>query len=77
MPVARLLGKAEPPAGERKSLPDELRHGPGGVHARPEGGVVVALASHATDDRHDVRRPLGEMLSQPLTEQIFHFPWQT
>src|ERR1043165_9919722 len=48
--VLPLFRETEPPAREAKTLANQLRHGAGGVHAGPEVGVVVAFATHCTND---------------------------
>ena len=75
--LAPILWKAELPARQTKTLANQLRDRPRGVHARPELGVVVAATTQRAHQGHHVFRPIGEMLGQPFTEQVFHFPGQT
>ena len=72
--VLPLFREAEAPAGEPETLANQLSHGTEGVHAGPEVGVVVAFATHCTNDGHHVVRAIGKMYGQPFSEQIFHFP---
>lgn len=75
--VLPLFRETEPPAREAETLANQLRHGAGGVHAGPEVGVVVAFATHCTNDGHHMGCAVGKMFGQPFSEEIFHFPWKT
>ena len=72
-----LFQKTETPAGEAKTLLDQLRHRARGVHAGPKVGVVVAPTTHCTNDRHHMGCAVGEMCRQPFSEEIFHLPWKS
>lgn len=71
--VLPLFREPQPAARKPETLANQLRHGPGGVHAGPEVGIVVALAAHATHDGHDVCSAIGKVFRQPFSEKIFHF----
>ena len=72
--IISLFGETEPAAGELKTLANQLCDRTRGVHAGPEVGVVVTLAAHGANLRHDMGRALREMLSQPFAEQVLHLP---
>src|SRR5688500_13433570 len=62
-------------AGSRfgEARPKQLGPRPLALHPGEEIGVVVAPAAQAADGRHDLARPIREMLVEPGAEQWRHF----
>src|SRR6185312_15744883 len=76
---ARMLAAAiepQPARCDREALFEECREFPRAAHSRSERGVVVAPATHLTDEAHDVGGAKREMRIEPLAKERCDFARQ-